>query len=129
VTPLSVVEDLQVLKDRVGQLDTGSPASPVEQLDLQPRPERLHHGVVVAVADRAHRGTSPASLTRWVNPQEANCPPWSEWTIAPAAGVRVSMAMPSVLVTSAAVGDASIDQPTTRRENTSSTTAQETLPS
>jgi hypothetical protein len=34
------------------------------------------------------------------------------------------MAMPSALVTSAAVGEASIDQPTTRRENASSTTAQ-----
>jgi len=30
--------------------------------------------------------------------------------------VRAVMAMPSALVTSAAVGDASIDQPTTRRE-------------
>jgi hypothetical protein len=34
------------------------------------------------------------------------------------------MAMPSALVTSTAVGDASIDQPTTRREKASSTTAQ-----
>jgi hypothetical protein len=38
--------------------------------------------------------------------------------------VRVVMAMPSALVTSAAVGEASIDQPTTRRENASRTTAQ-----
>jgi hypothetical protein len=36
--------------------------------------------------------------------------------IAPAGGVRVWMAMPSALVTSAAVGEVSIDQPTTRRE-------------
>jgi hypothetical protein len=34
------------------------------------------------------------------------------------------MAMPSALVTSAAVGAGSIDQPTTRREQLSSTTAQ-----
>jgi hypothetical protein len=39
------------------------------------------------------------------------------------------MAMPSALVTSAAFWDESIDQPTTCRENTSSTTAQYTLPS
>jgi hypothetical protein len=39
------------------------------------------------------------------------------------------MAMPRALVTSAAVGAAAMDQPTTRRENTSSTTAQSTLPS
>jgi hypothetical protein len=38
--------------------------------------------------------------------------------------MRLSMAMPSALVTSAAVGVASIDQPTTRREKLSSTTAQ-----
>jgi hypothetical protein len=36
--------------------------------------------------------------------------------IAPLAGVRLSMAMPSALVTSAAVGEVSINQPTTRRE-------------
>jgi len=39
------------------------------------------------------------------------------------------MAMPRALVTSAAFWHESIDQPTTRRENTSSTTAQYTLPS
>jgi putative transposase len=33
-----------------------------------------------------------------------------------ALGMRASMAMPSALVTSAAVGEESIDQPTTRRE-------------
>jgi hypothetical protein len=38
--------------------------------------------------------------------------------------MRRSMAMPRALVTSAAVGAASIDQPTTRREKLSSTTAQ-----
>ena len=42
---------------------------------------------------------------------------------------RVSMAMPSALVTRAALGEESIDQPTTRREKVSSTTQQETLPS
>jgi hypothetical protein len=39
------------------------------------------------------------------------------------------MAMLSALVTSAAVWLESIDQPTTRRENVSSTTAQYTVPS
>jgi hypothetical protein len=34
------------------------------------------------------------------------------------------MAMPRAFVTSAAVGEASMDQPTTRREQASSTTAQ-----
>ncbi len=39
------------------------------------------------------------------------------------------MAMARALVVSAAVGEASIDQPTTRRENVYATTAQYTLPS
>ena len=39
------------------------------------------------------------------------------------------MAMPSAFVTNDAVCDASIAQPTTRRENVSNTTAQYTLPS
>jgi hypothetical protein len=39
------------------------------------------------------------------------------------------MAMPRALVTSAAVGEASMDQPTTRRLKASRTTAQYSLPS
>jgi hypothetical protein len=46
VAALAVVEDLQVLKDRVGQLDAGAPAVPVQQLDLHTGPERLDHGMV-----------------------------------------------------------------------------------
>ena len=49
--------------------------------------------------------------------------PWSLWMMVPA-GERASMAIPSALVTSAAVALESIDQPTTRRENASRTTAQ-----
>jgi hypothetical protein len=44
--------------------------------------------------------------------------------IVAAAGRRVPMAMPSAVVTRAAVGEESIDHPTTRREHTFSTTAQ-----
>ena len=58
-----------------------------------------------------------------------NRTPWSEWITVPAAGLRWSIAMPSALVDSAAVGEESMDQPTTRRLHTSSTTAQYTLPS
>src|SRR3954449_12735376 len=46
VATTPVVEDLQVLKERVGQLDAGLPPSPVEQLGLHPAPERLDDGVV-----------------------------------------------------------------------------------
>ena len=43
VASLPVVEDFQVLKDRVGELDARAPASLVEEFDLHPRPEGLHH--------------------------------------------------------------------------------------
>jgi hypothetical protein len=56
--------------------------------------------------------------------------PWSEWiTVISLAGRRWSMAMPNALVANAAEGAESIDQPTTRRDQASSTTAQYTLPS
>src|SRR5690606_25104808 len=53
--------------------------------------------------------------------------PWSGWITVPGAGrppSRVSMASPSALVASAAVGEESIDHPTTRREKVSSTAQQ-----
>ena len=47
----------------------------------------------------------------------------------PGWGSRLAMAIPRALVTSAAVWLVSMDQPTTRREKVSSTTAHYTLPS
>jgi hypothetical protein len=41
VAALSVVEDLQVLKDLIRQLDPGPPAAAVQQLHLHPRPAFL----------------------------------------------------------------------------------------
>ena len=52
---LAVVADLEVLEDGVGQLNPSPPAFPVEDLDLESRPEGLDYGVVETVADRAHR--------------------------------------------------------------------------
>ena len=61
--------------------------------------------------------------------QEVNWTPWSEWITVPPVGLsRLSIAMPRALVTSAAVGAASIDQPTTRREYVSSTTRSRPCP-
>src|SRR5215208_2106804 len=45
VASLPVVEDLQVLNDRVGELDAGGPASLVEDFGLHPAPERFDHRV------------------------------------------------------------------------------------
>jgi hypothetical protein len=42
VSTLTVVEDLKVFEDSVGQFHPGAPAPPVEQLDLHPAPEVVH---------------------------------------------------------------------------------------
>lgn len=52
----AVVEDLDVLEDRVRELDPRLPLLPVQQLDLHARPERLHHRIVQAIADGPERG-------------------------------------------------------------------------
>src|ERR1035437_5741515 len=56
MTALAIVEDLEALEDRIGQLDPCTPDAPVEQFDLHPAPERLDEGIVEATPDRAHRG-------------------------------------------------------------------------
>jgi hypothetical protein len=59
-------------------------------------------------------GTNPESIARCVKAQEVNCVPWSLWmTVLPSRGRRCSIAIPSALVTSDALGRLSIDQPTT----------------
>ena len=55
VASAAVVEHLEVLEQGVGRLEAGAPSSAVEQFGLHASPERFDHGVVVAVADRAHR--------------------------------------------------------------------------
>lgn len=51
----AVVEHLDVLEERVCQLDPGLPLLPVQQLDLHRGPERLHHRIVQPVADGPER--------------------------------------------------------------------------
>lgn len=55
VPTTSVVEDLEVVGDRVPQRDSRGPALPIQEFDLHARPERLHVADVVQVPDRAHR--------------------------------------------------------------------------
>jgi len=124
VPTAAVVEDFAVVEHRVRQLEAGAPALAVEELDLHAGPEGLDDGVVVAVADGPHRGHQPRLLGAGGEGPGAELQPWWEWMIVPAGGRRASIAIPRALVTSAAVGEESIDQPTTRREHTSSTTAQ-----
>jgi hypothetical protein len=53
---LSIMEDLQVREERGGQLHPGRPSLPIQQLDLDTAPERLHQGVIEAATHRTHRG-------------------------------------------------------------------------
>jgi hypothetical protein len=116
------VEDLQVLEDRVGQLDPGAPPPPVEQLHLHPGPQ---NDSTTALSKQSPMdpidGRSPDRLARSVNTQDVNWVPWSEWISVPDAGRRPWMAMPRALVARVADAEVSIDQPTTRRENASRT--------
>ena len=59
MSALTVVEDLEVFEEGGGEFDPRVPALPVQQFDLDPAPKRLHQGVVVAIADRPHRGEEP----------------------------------------------------------------------
>lgn len=62
VASLPVMEDLQVLKDRIGELDASGPSPAVQEFGLHPGPERLDDGVVVGVTDGAHRGQQAGLL-------------------------------------------------------------------
>lgn len=92
----AVVEALDVLEDRVGELDPRSPALTV--------------------------AAGPAFFAREVKAQEVNWVPWSPWMIAPGDGRRESMAMPRAFVARSERWAVSMAQPTTRRLNTSITT-------
>ena len=100
----------------------------VEECDRHPAPERLDHRVVEATPDRAHRGHEPRVECSPRERRRRETDALIGMDDVPS-GRRPSIAMPSALVTRPAVGVASIDQPTTRREKTSSTTTQGTLPS
>jgi hypothetical protein len=124
VAPAAVVKALDVLEDRVRELDPRAPPLAVQQLDLHASPERLHDRVVVRVSDGAERGQQPALFALVVKVQEVNWVPRSPWMIAPGEGRRESMAMPRAFVARSARWAVPIAQPTTRRLNTSITTQQ-----
>ena len=70
VTALAIVEDLEVLEDRIRGLDPSPPGPAVQQLDLHPAPERLDHRIIEATPDRAHARQEPESSARRVNAQD-----------------------------------------------------------
>src|SRR2546425_656877 len=62
VPAVRVVPALDELEDGATRLDRGGEAPPGEELALEGREEALAQGVVVGVADRAHRGPDPDLL-------------------------------------------------------------------
>jgi hypothetical protein len=96
---------------------------------LHAAPERFQQSVIEARPYRAHRGQQARVLGAAREGPRAYSVPWSLWITVGPSGRSVSMAMLKAFVTSAAAGAAPMDQPTTRREYASSTTAQYTSPS
>jgi hypothetical protein len=66
----------------------------------------------------------PALRILLLKAQEVNWTPWSAWTMPPAAGRRLRIAMSRALITSVVSCRESMDQPTMRRLNASITAAQ-----
>lgn len=64
VATLSLVEELDLVKDRVRELGPGLPFLPVEQFEMHRRRKRLHYLVAQAIADGSERRqqTSGADL-------------------------------------------------------------------
>ena len=93
---------IRAQKDSINALSKQSPTDPIE----------------------GTRPDWPDWCARSVNAQEVKGVPWSEWITVSASGWRLPIAIPRAEVTRPAVAERSMDQPTTRRLNTSSTTAQ-----
>jgi hypothetical protein len=112
------VPDLEVLEHGVGQFDPGAPPLAVEHSTCI----RDQNDSIMALSKQSAMlpmdGTSPGGrgpIGERPGPELTGLNR-SEWITAPGGGLRRSIAMLSALVTRAAVGEASIDQPTTRRE-------------
>jgi hypothetical protein len=54
MSTLPVMEELQILEERGGQLQPRGPGLPVQELDLHAAPERFHQGVIEACSHCAH---------------------------------------------------------------------------
>lgn len=56
---LPIVVDIDVLEDRVGQLQPDAPRRAVEELDLHCAREGFDHCIVISAADRPHAASEP----------------------------------------------------------------------
>jgi hypothetical protein len=118
-----IVKAFDELEDGDARLGVRPEPPPVEQLTFEGGEEAFRHGIVVSVADRAHRRADAHLAAALAEGQRGVLgEPWSEWWITPC-GLRTASAMSSAASTSSACSVVDIDQPTMRRLNTSSTMA------
>jgi hypothetical protein len=121
--PPRVVEALDVLEDPDPHAFAARPRVAVEQFPFERRNEGFGQGVVVGVGTGPIEGTRPASLSLPPKLTDVYWRPLSEWCTRPAAGRQLWIAMFRASGTSSVLRWLAIDQPTTLREQASSTNA------
>ena len=75
---MGIVPTLDEFEDGHARFYLGFEAAAVEQFTFERGKETLAHRVIEAIADRAHRGRTPASRQRWPKASEVYWLPWSE---------------------------------------------------
>ena len=76
--PARIVPSFDELEDGLARLSGIAEAPAVDQLALQCGEEALGHGVVVGIADGAHRRADAIASQGWPKAMEVYCEPWSE---------------------------------------------------
>ena len=112
---------LDECEDVHARLGPRRPRAAVEQLAPEGGEEALVHGIVGAVAVRAHR-RPPAHLQGTPKAMDVYCVPWSEWWMT-SSGLRCRSAIPNISSTRSVCRCVAMDQPTVRRLHASRTTA------
>ena len=125
MSAVAIVEVFDVIGHGDGQLEIGPPLLAVQEFDLHGAPERLHGGVVVAVADGAHGADEPEAA------DVLGEGPGGELTAvirmddrARSCSILEALALAKASLTKTASHRRSMAQPTTLRLKRSSTTQQ-----
>ena len=123
-----MIVDLDVLQDlRLGLLARGK-ALAVDRLDLEPVVPALHRGIIAAAAPGAHAGGETVHVEQGAMPREQCGLPRSVCMVRPRGRLRRTNALRSASHTRVATLRSDIAQPTTLREDRSSTTAGSSQP-
>ncbi len=124
VAALTVVEDLEVAEHGVGKLDAVFQRRRLSSSVCIRPPEHFDEGVVIADPDRSHRGQKPRPVEALGEGPRSEQHPVVGVNDEPRCGSAVLVRHRQALVAHVAIAVESIDQPTTRRNNVSSTAQQ-----